>query len=152
MTPHPFLDQPRPIAFAHRGGSLEAEENTMAAFAHAARLGYSHIETDVQATRDGVAVIFHDDTLERMTGDRDRVADLTWEELSKRRTKGGEAISRSMKSRKCCPAWVCASAWTSLAGRRRTSRKWPRSWSKSFSAKHLVSPRAGGDLLPLAMS
>jgi glycerophosphoryl diester phosphodiesterase len=92
MRPHPFLDHPRPIAFAHRGGSLEAEENTMAAFAHAVRLGYRHIETDVQATRDGVAVIFHDDTLERMTGDPERVADLTWDELSKRRTRGGEAV------------------------------------------------------------
>ena len=92
MKTYPFLDHPRPIAFAHRGGALEAEENTMAAFAHAVRLGYTHVETDIQATRDGVAVVFHDDTLERMTGEPERVADLTWEELSKRRTKGGEAI------------------------------------------------------------
>lgn len=92
MKRYPFLDHPRPIAFAHRGGALEAEENTMAAFAHAVRLGYGHVETDIQATKDGVAVVFHDDTLERMTGEPDRVADLTWEELSKRRTKGGEAI------------------------------------------------------------
>lgn len=92
MTTHPFLDRPRPIAFAHRGGSLEAEENTMAAFAHAVGLGYTHVETDVQATKDGVAVVFHDDTLERMTGEPERVADLTWDELSKRRTRGGEAI------------------------------------------------------------
>lgn len=89
---HPFLDHDRPIAFAHRGGSLEVEENTMVAFAHAVALGYSHIETDVQATRDGVAVIFHDDTLVRMTGEPERVADLTWAELSRRRTKGGAAI------------------------------------------------------------
>lgn len=92
MTIYPFLDHPRPIAFAHRGGALEAEENTMAAFAHAVRLGYTHIETDVRATRDGVAVIFHDEALDRMTGEPERVADLTWEELSKRRTRGGEAI------------------------------------------------------------
>lgn len=92
MKRYPFLDHPRPIAFAHRGGALEAEENTMAAFGHAVRLGYTHVETDIQATKDGVAVVFHDDTLERMTGEPDRVADLTWEELSKRRTKGGEAI------------------------------------------------------------
>lgn len=91
---HPFLDHPRPIAFAHRGGSLEVEENTMAAFAHAAALGYSHVETDVQATRDGVAVIFHDDTLLRMTGEDVRVDALNWHELSARRTKGGEAIPR----------------------------------------------------------
>lgn len=92
MKRYPFLDHPRPIAFAHRGGALEAEENTMAAFAHAVRLGYTHVETDIQATKDGVAVVFHDDTLERMTGEPERVADLTWDELSKRRTKGGEAI------------------------------------------------------------
>jgi glycerophosphoryl diester phosphodiesterase len=90
----PFLNHPRPIAFAHRGGSREAEENTMAAFEHAVSLGYGHIETDVQATADGVAVIFHDDTLERMTGDADRVEVLTWSELSRRRTKGGAAIPR----------------------------------------------------------
>ena len=89
---HPFLDHDGPIAFAHLGGSLEVEENTMAAFAHAVTLGYSHIETDVQATCDGVAVVFHDDTLTRMTGEPERVADLTWAELKKRRTKGGEAI------------------------------------------------------------
>ncbi|WP_347310668.1 glycerophosphodiester phosphodiesterase [Defluviimonas sp. SAOS-178_SWC] len=91
---HPFLDHPRPIAFAHRGGSLEAEENTMDAFAHAVGLGYSHVETDVQATRDRVAVIFHDDTLERMTGEDVRVDALSWEELTARRTRGGAAIPR----------------------------------------------------------
>lgn len=64
----------------------------MAAFAHAVSLGYTHVETDIQATKDGVAVVFHDETLERMTGAPDRVEDLTWDELSKRRTKGGEAI------------------------------------------------------------
>ncbi|MCB2117044.1 MAG: glycerophosphodiester phosphodiesterase [Rhodobacteraceae bacterium] len=91
---HPFLDHPTPIAFAHRGGSLEVEENTIEAFAHAAGLGYSHVETDVQVTRDGVAVIFHDDTLERMTGEDVRVDALSWDELKGRRTKGGHAIPR----------------------------------------------------------
>lgn len=94
VAPHPFLDHPLPLAFAHRGGSLEAEENTDVAFAHAAALGYSHVETDVQATRDGVAVIFHDDTLTRMTGEDVRVDALTWAELKVRRTKGGNAIPR----------------------------------------------------------
>ncbi len=89
-----FLDHPLPIAFAHRGGSLEAEENTMAAFAHAVGLGYSHVETDVQATRDGVAVIFHDDTLDRMVGRPERVDALTWPELARLRTRGGAAIPR----------------------------------------------------------
>lgn len=93
-TPHPFLDHPLPLAFAHRGGSLEVEENTDAAFAHAVALGYSHVETDVLATRDRVAVIFHDDTLTRMTGEEVRVDALTWAELKARRTKGGNPIPR----------------------------------------------------------
>ena len=66
----------------------------MAAFAHAVALGFSHVETDVQATRDGVAVIFHDDTLERMTGEPVRVDALDWNELKRRRTRGGNAIPR----------------------------------------------------------
>ncbi|MFW5834053.1 MAG: glycerophosphodiester phosphodiesterase family protein [Pseudomonadota bacterium] len=90
----PFLTHPLPLAFAHRGGSLEAEENTEAAFAHAAALGFTHVETDVQASRDGVAVLFHDDDLERMTGVRARVADLTWAELRRLRTRGGSSLMR----------------------------------------------------------
>jgi glycerophosphoryl diester phosphodiesterase len=89
-----FLDSPHPIAFAHRGGSEEVEENTMAAFRHAVALGYRHVETDVQSTRDGVAVIFHDDTLERMTGEAVRIDALDWADLTHRRTKGGAGIPR----------------------------------------------------------
>lgn len=92
---HPFLDHPTPMAVAHRGGSLEAEENTVEAFARAVALGYTHVETDVHATRDGVAVIHHDPTLERMTGETARIADLDWAELARIRTKGGAAIPRA---------------------------------------------------------
>lgn len=92
--PHPFLDHPLPLAFAHRGGAQEAEENTMEAFEHAVGLGYSHVETDVQATRDGVAVIFHDDDLARMTGRPGRVADLDWADIAGLRTRGGAGIPR----------------------------------------------------------
>jgi glycerophosphoryl diester phosphodiesterase len=91
---HPFLDHPKPIAFAHRGGSLEAEENTMEAFARAVEMGYSHIETDVHATRDGVVVVHHDPTLDRMTGKAMAIADLDWADLRTVRTHGGSAIPR----------------------------------------------------------
>ena len=94
MSRHSFLDHPRPLAVAHRGGSLEAEENTMEAFAHAVALGYSHVETDVHATRDGVAVIHHDVTLARMTGDPRAIADLDWAKLAQIRTHGGATIPR----------------------------------------------------------
>lgn len=94
MSRFAFLDHPGPIAVAHRGGSLEAEENTLPAFEHAVRLGYRYVETDVQATRDGVAVVFHDTDLERMTGRKGRVAALDWADLSRLRTRGGNAIPR----------------------------------------------------------
>lgn len=92
---HTFLDHPRPIPIAHRGGSLEAEENTVEAFARAVGLGYTHIETDVHATRDGVVVIHHDETLDRMTGERVRIDALTWAELRRVRTHGGAPIPRA---------------------------------------------------------
>jgi glycerophosphoryl diester phosphodiesterase len=91
---HPALP-PGPLAIAHRGGSLEAEENTMEAFAYAVGLGYRDIETDVHATRDGVAVIHHDATLERMTGDARAIAEMDWTEVARLRTHGGAAIPRA---------------------------------------------------------
>ncbi|WP_461468676.1 glycerophosphodiester phosphodiesterase [Pararhodobacter sp.] len=90
--PHPFLDHPRPIAIAHRGGSLEGEENTLPNFARAVAMGYTHLETDVHATRDGHVVIHHDPTLARMTGDPRAIADLTRDELRALRTPGGAGI------------------------------------------------------------
>ncbi|MFN4273672.1 MAG: glycerophosphodiester phosphodiesterase family protein [Aliihoeflea sp.] len=92
--PHPYLDHSLPIAFAHRGGSLEVEENTMPAFEHAVRLGYTHIELDVHATSDGVVVIHHDDMLERMAGDPRKIGDLDWATLSQVRTKAGATLPR----------------------------------------------------------
>ena len=94
MTRHPFLVSDGPTPVAHRGGSLEAEENTMPAFERALEMGYRHIETDVHATRDGVAVIHHDTTLERMFGDPRALADLEWAEVATLRTAEGQGVPR----------------------------------------------------------
>ena len=91
---HGYLAQPRPIAIAHRGGSLEGEENTLANFARAVALGYGHVETDVHLSADGEVVIHHDPTLSRMTGDPRAIAGLSWAELSQVRTHGGAPIPR----------------------------------------------------------
>lgn len=94
-APHPgLLAQGLPLPIAHRGGSLEAEENTMPAFANAVSLGFAHVELDVHVTTDGEVVIHHDPTLERMTGDPRAVADLSWAELSQVKTHKGATIPR----------------------------------------------------------
>jgi glycerophosphoryl diester phosphodiesterase len=91
---YPYLDWPGPIPFAHRGGALENAENTMRAFEHAFGLGYRYFETDVQLTRDGVLIVFHDDTLDRVTDRRGRIAALPWAEVQKARVDGTEPIPR----------------------------------------------------------
>ena len=80
-TLHPFLDQPGPIAFAHRGGAGEAPENTLAAFEIAVSLGYRYLETDAHITRDGVLVAFHDDRLDRVTDRTGVIAELGIEDV-----------------------------------------------------------------------
>jgi glycerophosphoryl diester phosphodiesterase len=73
---HPFLADSGPIAFAHRGGSGGAPENTLAAFELAVSLGYRYLETDTHVTRDGVLVAFHDDRLDRITDHTGAIAEL----------------------------------------------------------------------------
>jgi len=87
-----FLDHPGVLAFAHRGGALEAPENTMKAFAYAADLGYRYLETDAYATRDGVLVSFHDDKLDRVSDAKGKIEDLTWAEVRKARIGGSEPV------------------------------------------------------------
>lgn len=87
----PYLDAPTPIAFAHRGGAAHGDENTIAAFLRAVSLGYRYLETDVHGTADGVAVVFHDDTLTRILGRPGRVRDYTLKELRSERI-GGESV------------------------------------------------------------
>jgi glycerophosphoryl diester phosphodiesterase len=82
------------LVIAHRGASAEKPENTLAAFRRALGLGADGIELDVQVTRDGVPVVFHDDALRRLTNRPGRLVDHTWRELKKLRVAGREPIPR----------------------------------------------------------
>ncbi len=69
------------INYAHRGASAYAPENTFAAFYKALEMGANGIETDIRQTRDGVIVLFHDETLERVTGARGRLSDYNYKDI-----------------------------------------------------------------------
>lgn len=88
----PFLDSPTPLAFAHRGFAPDGCENSLAAFERAVRLGYRYLETDVRVTADGVALAFHDSSLDRVTDRRGKVAELPWAQVRHARIGGREPI------------------------------------------------------------
>ncbi len=103
-APPPYLDHPGPLALAHRGVTRDAPENSMAAFAAAAELGYSYVETDVRATADGECVTIHDANLDRVirTTADDPVGTLTASRLHR---LVGDAVPRLVD---------VLSAWPSL--------------------------------------
>lgn len=71
----------RPKITAHRGFSYAAPENTGYAFEAAVEIGADYIELDVQQTKDGQIVVFHDNELNRTTDGKGLVSDYTYEEL-----------------------------------------------------------------------
>lgn len=82
-----------PRLFAHRGLALEHPENTLEAFQHALACGAEYLETDIQVSADGVAVIAHDPDLKRVVGISEQIHKLNWEELSELRFgAGGERL------------------------------------------------------------
>ena len=77
---------------AHRGffgKDQRPPENSLPAFAAAAKNGYG-IELDVQFTADRRLVVFHDDTLDRMTPAKGFVHDMPWTEFSAQPLAGSD--------------------------------------------------------------
>jgi glycerophosphoryl diester phosphodiesterase len=67
----------KPILVGHRGACGLAPENTLAAFQVAVDLEIDGVEFDVQLTKDGHPIVFHDDRVQRVTDGTGQVADLT---------------------------------------------------------------------------
>ena len=88
----PFLDSQNILAFAHRGDSEAAPENTAAAFQSAVDLGFRYLETDVHCTRDGVLIAFHDDRLDRVTNQKGRIKKLNYADVACARVDNSEPI------------------------------------------------------------
>jgi glycerophosphoryl diester phosphodiesterase len=73
----------RVLCIAHRGFSAAAPENTLAAVRMGMEAGADGCEFDVATSRDGVAVLMHDGTVDRTTNGKGKVADLTAAQLAK---------------------------------------------------------------------
>ena len=69
------------LNIAHRGFSGKYPENTMIAFEKAVEVGCDGIETDVQFTKDKVAVICHDETIDRTSDGSGFISQYTYKEL-----------------------------------------------------------------------
>ncbi len=68
---------------AHRGASKDYPENTFSAFSEAKQLGADWIEIDVQLSKDGEIVVFHDTNLIRMAGINKKIRNMNYKEISK---------------------------------------------------------------------
>ncbi len=89
-----YLDCHTTLAIAHRGGALEAPQNSMAAFGAAVDLGYEYLELDVRASRDGVLAVYHDPTLDTLTDGTGAIGQLDWEQIRRARISGLEPVCR----------------------------------------------------------
>ena len=102
----------RGVNYAHRGlhrRDKSVPENSLAAFRRAAKEGYG-IELDVQLSKDGQVVVFHDATLDRVCGVHARVVELSYDELSRLRLCGTDEeiplFSDVLKSIRGCEALI----------------------------------------------
>ncbi len=69
------------IIYAHRGASAYAPENTKVAFEKAIELKANGIELDLQKTKDGKIVIFHDDYIDKKSNGTGKIEEYTYQEL-----------------------------------------------------------------------
>lgn len=69
------------VNYAHRGASSYAPENTMSSFKKAFQLGSNGIELDLQKTKDGKLVIFHDKEIDKKSNGTGKISDYTYNEL-----------------------------------------------------------------------
>lgn len=96
-TPDKDISWITETAIAHRGlDNGDVPENSMQAFQKAIEKGYT-IELDVLLTKDKELVVCHDTNLERLTGDKRNLKDLTYSELKKLKLEGTDETIPSLK-------------------------------------------------------
>jgi glycerophosphoryl diester phosphodiesterase len=78
---NPLLDPNARLVIGHRGNRAAVAENTLESLGHAVDIGVDAIEFDVRVTRDGVAVIMHDPTVDRTTNGRGLLQALSYSDV-----------------------------------------------------------------------
>lgn len=84
--------KPQILVIGHKGASKVKPENTLIAFQKAIELQANYIEFDIQASKDGKIVVFHDYDILRITGLEGNVDEMTLEELKELNVGEGEKI------------------------------------------------------------
>lgn len=67
----------------HRGYSDYAPENTLAAYQQSKLHGYKYVETDISFTHDGVAVLLHDNSVDRTSNGKGKISDLKYNDIAR---------------------------------------------------------------------
>ena len=81
--PKLLIDNDGFFVYGHRGLSGHKTENTMSSFHFALKRKMNGIELDVQKTLDGEIIVFHDESLEKITGDTTPISRLNFSDISK---------------------------------------------------------------------
>jgi glycerophosphoryl diester phosphodiesterase len=80
------------LVIGHRGAPEQELENTLASFKQAIKIGADGFELDVQETKDGVLVIYHDYDLSRLSCSDALIGETTYDDIQSVKLQGGETI------------------------------------------------------------
>ncbi len=80
---YPYFEGDYPLVLPHRGGMEVVPENTLEALEYSDRNKFTHFETDLRMSKDGIVFLHHDETLDRTTRAEGKVSEYLWRDLLK---------------------------------------------------------------------
>ena len=113
----------RPIVLAHTGGEDEYPGSTLFGYGESVKAGVDMLDLNVMLTADGVLVVQHDDTVDRMTNGTGKVAAMTYAELARSTTRTGSRPTASRATILTTPTCTAASAPANAAAARLHRRR-----------------------------
>ncbi len=87
------MENKKPLVIGHRGAMGHETENTIASIEKAMEMGVDMLEIDVFKIKSGEIVVFHDDTVERLTDGKGEIEKYTLNELKALTVEGGHKIA-----------------------------------------------------------